>query len=237
MALKAPGAETAYAGNEACRACHPREFTAHAQTPHARTVRQVFSPEDRPEFHSPQAVTDPAHGVTYSVHARDGRDWLTAWSGGRHSDAPVRWIFGSGTHAWSYLGQDRSGFLEFRITYYRPSGQWNFTPGRGPGDDLPQPLGHVYNNLAVSACFGCHSTVLVGTPEKLALERSLLNVGCESCHGPGSEHIRQEQADAKGAPAPDVNWCGDLTEIPTWRARCTSPAPRTCSRAACWASP
>src|SRR5438105_307637 len=88
--LKAPGAETAYAGNEACRACHPREFTAHAQTPHARTVRQVFSPEDRPEFHSPQAVTDPAHGVTYSVHARDGQDWLTAWSGGRRSDVPVR---------------------------------------------------------------------------------------------------------------------------------------------------
>lgn len=43
------------------------------------------------------------------------------------------------------------------------------------------------------SCIGCH-TVGLGTPSGYRREfegRRLVNVGCESCHGPGSEHVTQ----------------------------------------------
>jgi hypothetical protein len=45
-------------------------------------------------------------------------------------------------------------------------------------------------------CIGCH-TVGLGTPSGYRREfegRRLVNVGCESCHGPGSEHVTQRAA-------------------------------------------
>ena len=45
-------------------------------------------------------------------------------------------------------------------------------------------------------CVGCH-TVGFGTPSGYRREwhgTRLANVGCEDCHGPGSEHVREQQA-------------------------------------------
>lgn len=47
-------------------------------------------------------------------------------------------------------------------------------------------------------CIGCH-TVGFGDPSGYRREmgaEKLVNVGCESCHGPGSLHVRQEAGDA-----------------------------------------
>jgi hypothetical protein len=55
-------------------------------------------------------------------------------------------------------------------------------------------------------CIVCHT---VGFGYKSGFQDAvktpnLINVGCENCHGPASEHIKQEQAAAKGAAAPHV---------------------------------
>jgi predicted CXXCH cytochrome family protein len=42
-------------------------------------------------------------------------------------------------------------------------------------------------------CFGCHSTALVRDGERIYPRESLLGIGCESCHGPGKEHIQAVQ--------------------------------------------
>ena len=187
--IKPVGSETAYAGNEACKTCHPHEFELYNSSPHSRTVKAIRQGVERPEFSSSQTVTDDLNGVSYTVQKGAGKNQLTATAGSTSKVAAARWAFGSGTHAWTYLAQNGPKFLQLRITYYPPEKEWNFTPGSGPGSPFHNPLGDPYTSAGAAACFGCHSTILTGTRTSLDLDHSILNVGCESCHGPCRSHI------------------------------------------------
>src|SRR5262249_10120405 len=76
---------------------------------------------------------------------------------------------------------------------------WNLTPGQGKLNATETALGALYSPLGIASCFGCHSTVLVGTPEALDFEHSKLNVGCESCHGAARKHVESAQQLATGS--------------------------------------
>lgn len=57
----------------------------------------------------------------------------------------------------------------------------------------------VHNSDADPTCIGCH-TVGFGTASGYRREyagKKLTDVGCESCHGPGSEHVAQRQSGEK----------------------------------------
>lgn len=108
------------------------------------------------------------------------------------------WLFGSGTHAKTYVAEGPERYIELRLSYYPPVKKWNLTPGQARIDPALTALGQVYTPLGIASCFGCHSTVLVGTPEKLDYERSILNVGCESCHGGGKAHVESALALSRG---------------------------------------
>jgi hypothetical protein len=195
--LRPVGTEEAYAGNESCRPCHEAEFAGHAETPHARTLHPVRPGDVRPEFSRGATVVDQQNGLTYSVQA-GGAGTLVARSAGREERGSPAWVFGSGTHAWTYLGAAGDSFTELRLSYYPPTREWNFTPGQGPANPLGVLLGQTYSPVGAAACFGCHSTVLVGGDAGLELGKSVLNVGCESCHGPGRAHV--ESATRGGGP-------------------------------------
>jgi hypothetical protein len=206
--LKPPGTEQGYAGDDACRKCHAREFDEHARSPHGRTVARIEGA--RPEFLSKQRVEDPGRGITYSVSTQNGTCEIAATTSGGRAHTRPDWVFGSGTQAHTYLGLEEGRFLESRISYYSRWREWGFTPGQGPNHDPDHPAGRWYSTLAAASCFGCHSTVLVGTSEALDLDRSHLNVGCEACHGPARKHVdaatalqaREASGTALAVPSP-----------------------------------
>lgn len=187
--LKTAAAAGNWVGNEACRNCHPQQFNSHSKTPHARTVRPLPPGESRPEFQKTASVRDEQHGIEYTVRVENGTHYIVAAAGGKTTQGAPGWVFGTGTHSWAYLSREPKGFREYRISYYPKTKEWNFTPGQGPADPVRDPLGKTHTDLSVASCFGCHSTVLVGTKERLDLENSRLNIGCESCHGPGKAHV------------------------------------------------
>lgn len=187
--IKPPGSEAAYAGNEACKGCHPHEYQLYIASPHAQTLHPVPVGALRPEFDSHQTVMDERDGILYSVRKGDGKNQVVAATASGTTWGGVKWVFGSGVEAWTYLAQHDADFLQLRITYYPIDGTWNFTPGSGPGAPVRHVLGDPFTPGQAAACFGCHSTVLVGTRERLDLDHSLLNVGCESCHGPCRSHV------------------------------------------------
>lgn len=181
----------------------------------------------RPEFLSKQQVEDPGRGITYTVSVREGKCAIAAKAFPSPAEAWPDWVFGSGTQAHTYLSSEESRFLEARISYYTRWREWGFTPGQGPSHDPDQPAGRWYSMLEAASCFGCHSTVLVGTSEALDLNRSRLNVGCEACHGPARTHVeaatalRGETADraALAAPSPIqgekvIQVCGNCHRFP-----------------------
>lgn len=187
--LRPVGTEAAFVGDKECRDCHPREFNSHEATPHARTVKAISAGQSRPEFGDPNGVEDPTHGLLYTVQTDAGKHWIMAYDGEKAQRGAPGWAFGSGTNAHTYMSRGANGFIEYRISYYPKAKEWNFTPGHGPNDPLAFPLGLATTELGAASCFGCHSTVLVGTPERLDLEHSRLNIGCESCHGASRAHV------------------------------------------------
>lgn len=220
--LRPVGSEAAYAGNESCRPCHPAEFDGHASSPHARTVHAIAPGEARPEFHQAVTVADGQNGLSYSIVPEGEGGVLEARGEGREERGGPSWVFGSGTHAWTYLREEGRNFVELRLSYYPPAREWNFTPGQGPANPLGVLLGQQYSPLGAAACFGCHSTVLVGAPAGLALERSILNVGCESCHGPARGHVESALADRLPLVLPrhprgkdQMQTCGACHRLPT----------------------
>ena len=222
--IKPAGTEAAYAGNEACKSCHPREFDPYSKSPHSKTVRAIPQGEERKEFDSSQTVFDEHHNISYSVLKTEGKNQFVANTGKAEARATAKWLFGSGTHAWTYLGQNGPAFLQFRISYYAADGSWNFTPGSGPNVPLTNPLGDVYTSAQAAACFGCHSTVLTGTRQNLDIAHSVLNVGCESCHGPSKAHVESASAGTSAGRAmvkpalhtgPEImTMCGACHRIP-----------------------
>lgn len=183
------GSEKNYAGNEACRQCHANEFKGHANSPHAHSVALIPDGQERPEFGSKQTVIDPVTNIRYAVQKSGGKNQILASAGDVHAAGTAKWIFGSGTQAYTYLAQTDQRYGQLRLTYYPPSKEWNFTPGSDPGARMQSPLGDRYNAAQAASCFGCHTTVLPGTPERLDLEHARLGVGCESCHGPCRKHV------------------------------------------------
>jgi predicted CXXCH cytochrome family protein len=55
-------------------------------------------------------------------------------------------------------------------------------------------MGRVLDSQTTFACFLCHSTAVVHEGEQVLAEKSLFNVGCERCHGPGRDHVEAVRA-------------------------------------------
>lgn len=196
--LKPVGTEVDYVGDGACKPCHAREFESHSLTPHARTVRRLARDEKLAEFHSRVELVDEAAQAVYRLQPAGDANRLVAFRPDKTERVVPHWLFGSGTHAQTYVAEGPERYIELRLSYYPPVKKWNLTPGQARIDATQTALGQVYTPLGVASCFGCHSTVLVGTPEKLDFQRSLLNVGCESCHGGGRAHVESALKLAKG---------------------------------------
>jgi len=191
--IKPPGSEADYAGSEACKSCHIKEYQEYHASPHSHTLKQIVNGDERPEFALKQTVMDDRNNVRYSVAKGGGKNQEVAATPSGSQAAAARWAFGSGAQAFTYLAQNGPKFLQLRVSYYPPVNEWNFTPGSGPGTPFHSALGDPYNSTEAAACFGCHSTALIGTRKSLDLAHSVMNVGCESCHGPCRTHVNQSR--------------------------------------------
>jgi predicted CXXCH cytochrome family protein len=82
---------------------------------------------------------------------------------------------------------------ELRATYYPSTHQWLTTPGQF---NAPMnSLGRIFDVEGSRHCLGCHVTALPVTG--ITPEPRFYGVGCESCHGPGQQHVAAIQSGEK----------------------------------------
>ncbi|MBZ5582431.1 MAG: tetratricopeptide repeat protein [Acidobacteriia bacterium] len=160
-----------FVGSEPCRPCHTETAEAYARTPMARSSGRV-------ESVPPAEVT--AAGQRYRIAAN-----RLAFDQG---SAAFDYFIGSNSHGRSYLFE-REGFLfELPVTWYASSQAWDASPGYEKYTEvrLDRP---VERN-----CLLCHASqvrFVRGTQNRYGDPPFADNgVGCERCHGPGSEHVR-----------------------------------------------
>lgn len=160
-ALAALPAPAHYVGSEACEKCHAQIYDRWKKTPMANVVRD---PKVHPDAIIPNLATNTVAKFTKDqVALVYGSIWKQRYFtkvGDDYFPLGTQWDVGN--HKW--------------LPYHVPNtGDW--WTAFYPADNMQRPTG--------PTCDGCHS-VNYDTHTKQVTE---WNVGCERCHGPGSEHV------------------------------------------------
>jgi len=151
-----------YAGSRACEKCHAEIYGRWKKTPMANVVRD---PHTHPDAIIPNLATN---NVAKFTEDQVGFVYGSLWKqryftriGDDYFPLPVQWDVGNRT--WR--------------PYMVPAKGGDWWGALYPPDNMKRPTG--------PTCDGCHS-VDYDIHTKQVAE---WNVGCERCHGPGSEHV------------------------------------------------
>ena len=161
LSQQATAASAHYTGSLACEKCHQQIYERWKKTPMANVVRD---PREHPEAIVPDLATNPLAKFTKDqVALVYGSLWKQRYFtriGDDYFPEPAQWDVTH--HVW------RPYFVAKGTDWWEPF---------YPPDNMQRPTG--------PTCDGCHS-VDYNIHTKKVLE---WNVGCERCHGPGSDHV------------------------------------------------
>ena len=191
-------ANARYLGNEACAQCHDQATTQPA-TPMGRALEPVAARRllaERPP------LTFKEGPFSYSIARRGEESVYTVTDGKDSLSLPIRYAFGLGKLAQTYVFLHAGKFYEGRVSYFRRLGGLDLTPGasREAPASLAAALGRELSSEIVNDCFGCHATAAVSQGQ-LQLEGMTPGITCEGCHGPGERHVAAIKARG-AAPGP-----------------------------------
>ena len=189
--LVAADGRAAFVGSEACRECHRTEFEEHNASLHAHTFAAADTPEMAKHFASNQELKDPTRGVSYTFHLQDGKPVTRVkdLKTGKLSEISPQHAVGSGKYGTTFVYSRNGSYMETRASYYGPMKKWYWTPGQQDPSISRLPEGRILDRDETVKCFLCHGTVVVQSDNEPIEPTSLMNVGCERCHGPGAEHV------------------------------------------------
>jgi hypothetical protein len=181
-----------FVGSAECAKCHTQIASTQAMTPMAQAAAPAANSEilkshsdlteQRAEYHYDLSTTQ--HAVNFSVS--DGAQSLSA---------PIAWAFGLGHKGQTYIYERDGGFYESHLSFYKSLQALDLTTGHDAADpdDLKSAMGRWLDADEARRCFGCHTTASnVGGH----FDASHLTPGvqCESCHGPGANHVAAMKA-------------------------------------------
>jgi predicted CXXCH cytochrome family protein len=157
----------AYVGSQACRQCHAALYERWSKT---RMANVVTDPKTRPDAIIPD-LSKPDPLVTFK------RDEIAFVYGSKWKQ---RYFKKVGDDYFPLSAQWDIANRVWRPYYVQPNTDW-WVP-HYPPDNMQRPTGPL--------CDGCHS-VNYDVKTKIPTE---WNVGCERCHGPGSQHVARPSA-------------------------------------------
>lgn len=204
-----------FVGSQNCRQCHSDQHKSYLLTAHSRAltkVREAIEPGDGTFPHD-------VSGRTYSVFRRDGQLWHSEASsksaegseqpaGIYHAEFPLKYLVGSGRHSRSYL-VERDGFLtESPVTWYTSEKKWAMSPGydRADHQSFERPID--------MGCLICHAGQIKPVDQAFSrLAISEESIGCERCHGPGSDHSEKHRRSDTGIHTASLSGVDDPTIV------------------------
>ncbi|MCP5022317.1 MAG: tetratricopeptide repeat protein [bacterium] len=180
-----------FVGRGTCKKCHEKEFTLWLGSDHDNAMETATAESILGNFED--AVFE-RHGVKSRFYKRDGRFYLlTEGVGGKQQEFEVKYTFGV-RPLQQYLVAFPGGRLQcLPIAWDTEGNSWFHLQGdtHVPADDWlhwTQPAQN-WNGM----CASCHSTDLNKglNPKTLEFDTQWaeIDVGCEACHGPASDHV------------------------------------------------
>lgn len=193
-AVKAPiFGEPGYVGSKRCKDCHWREFDAWKSTLHSRFVQVPGEYSVIGDFEKDNTLTEG--NTTARMFRRDDKYYVnTVGPDNTPRDYEIAYVIGIGRRQ-NYITTFPNGEMHvLPVEWEVKSGKWvelnsagNNHPGNGGSWSAE---GSIYQ----IKCGGCHFTGLKINYDKdkdsFSSAWTEPGIGCEACHGPGSNHLK-----------------------------------------------
>ncbi len=190
--------ENAFVGDQQCKSCHAGEFKEWQQSDHFKAMQK---PDDSTVLGNFNNASLSADGITSRFFKKDGKFFInTEGDDGKNHDYEVKYTFGY-FPLQQYLVEFPGGRMQAtRQSWDSREKKWFH---QYPGQkihyrDWLHWSGNAQNWNTM--CAECHSTNLKkGYDIQMDVYNTtydVLNVSCESCHGPGKNHIDYTGSDA-----------------------------------------
>ena len=183
------GAAGEFGSSDACRSCHPGQYSSWHDTFH-RTMTQVATPETVRAPFDGRVLEERGRG--FRISEREGKFYVR--SEGSGNEWRVVMLTGSHHLQAYWLKLDDHRLAQFPFVYLIEEGRW-----LANSDSFLQPEPGNDEGFAeafwTEGCVNCHST---GGPweageitAQFATRQAVteLGIACEACHGPAQEHI------------------------------------------------
>lgn len=197
------GPEAEFVGDAACFDCHEdqyRGFQEHGMANSWFLLTRDVAVED---FGS-EIVVDSTTGLHYETVATDSGyyqvEYLLDDTGDRVHELArhMEWVVGSGTTARTYMVEQDGWFYELPVTWYTQQGRWDFSPGYRVANKR-------FDRKIADRCVVCHNSYPAPFEQTQGMYEDMPSgIGCERCHGPGSEHIEARLVSDPPEGQPDV---------------------------------
>ena len=185
-------AENTFAGDQACMSCHSGEHDKWLQSHHYQAMLPANDSTVRGDFNDQVYSAD---GIDSRFFRKDNKFYInTRGPDGSNQDFQVQYVFGY-EPLQQYLVEFPGGRLQTsRQSWDTEENKWFH---QYPDQDIPHDDWLDWSNGAQTwntMCADCHSTNLVKgydfKTDSFHTTWSSINVSCESCHGPGSRHVK-----------------------------------------------
>ena len=190
----ATAADNGYVGRAVCASCHADIAKVQAGTNMARAWEGLRSPQ-LPADYSETFAEGPDPAIQYAVKkSAGGIQFHVQMPGQPALDFPVETLIGGDRHGLSFILRvpdlkgsplARAPLVEARYFHYREQNKLALELGfpEAKPSNYETALGRVLTPYLEKRCFACH-----GAPRTHGT-RVDTGVDCESCHGPGREHL------------------------------------------------
>lgn len=176
-----------YVGSAACAFCHAEIARKHQ----ASAMGQALAPAAESAILQKHPALEFKLGhYRYRIVREGARSLYSVTDGTMTMAEPILWAFGSAQQGQTYVVRHNGQFYESRVSFFRDTQALDLTLG-APRDvpaNLTEAFGRLMNSADTKDCFGCHAAAAVSAGQ-LQLDQLKPGVTCESCHGPGAEHV------------------------------------------------
>jgi len=197
------GADAEFVGDAACFDCHENEYRGFYDHGMANSMF-LLTDENAVEDFGSEVVVDSTTGLHYQTVASDSGyyqvEYLLDSNGNRIHELArqMEWVVGSGTSARTYLVEQDEWFYELPITWYTQQGRWDFSPGYRVANKR-------FDRKILDRCVVCHNSYPAPVEQTGGMYTDMpTGIGCERCHGPGSEHVEARLVSDPPEGEPDL---------------------------------